>query len=473
MHGGRGATVRPMLLYYLLILTLPLMNERFLAHPLLGFTAEKWLGLACFVYAMYDWLQGRRPVRPFASAQARAYLIFFLLALASFCTISALGMRGMMLVYTSNLLFLLTTVMLVRTVERLRWTLLAATAAMALASLFMIREWLAGSALYGAAFRPGFVVGDPNYFTASVLVVLPFACYILTERQVPWERLFCLAAITVTLWAVMLSASRGGFLGLVAAAVYLIFRSRRPWRNLTLVAVLLALVLALAPNNPLKRLLHPNGGDRQSSENRLVTWQAGMRMFAAHPLLGVGLDNFKAELPHYTPAGTNVDFLAHNTYIEIAATMGLPGILVFVAILGFTFASLRRSRRLAQRVEAEWIDLTAAGLEAGLAGFAIAIFFLSAAFLKLLWFAVFISAALPALLAVPISAPADAALEAAAAGQEADSFWAPLIPEAVTLGGSQPWPWAPQDGDWHWDAGAASEWGAFPEPASEPGPWEP
>lgn len=463
-----------MLLYYLLILTLPLMNERFLAHPLLGFTAEKWLGLACFLYAVFDWLRSRHAARPFASAQARAYLIFFLLALASFCTISALGTRSMMLVYTSNLLFLLTTLVLVRSAERLRWTLMAATASMALASLFMIREWLAGSALYGTDFRPGFVVGDPNYFTASVLVIFPFAVYVLTERRARWERLFCLAAIAVTLWAVMLSASRGGFLGLLAAVLYLVVRSRRPWRNLTLVAVLLALVLALAPNNPVKRLLHPNGGDRQSSENRLVTWQAGMRMFAAHPLMGVGLDNFKAELPRYTPAGINVDFLAHNTYVEIAATMGLPGILAFLAILGFTFASLRRSCRRARRAEAEWVYLTAAGLEAGLAGFVIAIFFLSAAFLKLLWFAVFISAALPVLLGMPGSADVrGAAPEAAGAGPEADSVWAPLMPEPAALDASPPWPWASPEKDWIWDSGTGAEWALTPEATPELDPWEP
>lgn len=456
-----------MLLYYLLVLTLPLMDERLLAHPILGFTVEKWLGLACFLYALFDWLWRRRTPRPFASAQARAFLIFFLLALVSFCTIPALGPRSMMLVYTSNLLFLVTTLILVRSVERLRWTLLAATGSMTLASLYMIREWLAGSALYGSSYRPGYVVGDPNYFTASVLVLLPFAFYVITERKVRWERLFCLVAVALTLWAVMLSASRGGFFGLLAAVLYLIARSRRRGRNLIAVGILLAVAMALAPDTPVQRLLHPTGGDRQSTQNRLITWRAGLRMFAAHPLTGVGLDNFKAELPRFTPPGTDIDFLAHNTYVEMAATLGLPGVLAFLALLGFTFFSLRRSRREARRSGAEWVYLTAAGLEAGLAGFAVAIFFLSAAFLKLLWFAVFISAVLPPILAARARLGTADAVVTPPPEDTAGAWLALPDPPPLTATGAH-WPWAAGESDWAWEPGEASVWELGPAPVLEP-----
>ncbi len=439
-----------MLLYYFLVVTLPLMNERFLAHPLLGFTVEKWLGLACFFFALVDWAIRRHPVAPFASAQTRAFLVFYLLALVSFCTITTHAPASMMLVYTSHLLFLLTTLLLVRTVERLRWTLLAAVGAMAIASLFVIREWLAGSALYGRSFRPGYVLGDANYFTASILVVLPFAFYVFTERRVRWERILCLSAIAVTLWAVMLSASRGGFLGLVAAGIYLIARSRRRALNLLGVTVLVALALALAPISPLQRFLHPTRGDQQSTQDRLVLWGAGLRMIAAHPAMGIGLDNFKAELPRYAPPGANIDFIAHNTYIEIGASLGLPGLFAFLSILGFTYFSLRRSRRRAREIGAEWIYLTAAGLEAGMVGFGISIVFLSAAFLKMLWFTVFISAVLPPLLAqrqeVEIAPAADAEPESAQASvwASADSsspFWPEATDSAWTWQSVEPGVW--------------------------------
>ncbi|MGH9534066.1 MAG: O-antigen ligase family protein [Terriglobales bacterium] len=433
-----------MLLYYLLILTLPLMDQRYLAHPFLGFTAEKWLGLACFAYALFDWAMHRRRAALMASAQVRTFLVFFLLALLSYCTIAARGPGSMMLVYTSNLLFLVTTVILVRTVERLRWTLLAATASMALASVYMIRDWLAGSAVYGAGYRPGYVAGDPNYFTASVLVILPFAFCVLAERRSRLLRLYCLAALGLTLWAVMLTASRGGFLGLVAAGLYLIARSRHRWRNFAGATVLLALALAFAPKTPLQRLLHPTSGDRQSSHDRLILWGAGLRMVAAHPMAGIGLDNFKPELPRYTSPGTTIDFIAHNTYIEIAAAMGLPGILAFLAILFFTFRSLRRSRRLARPLDAEWIYLAASGLETGMVGFCLAIFFLSAAFLKLLWFAVFISAVLPPLLAQTAAVPEEEAEAALVPDPAAAAYW----PVAADIAGpwdeGDPWSWATQ-----------------------------
>ncbi|MGH9763288.1 MAG: hypothetical protein ACREAC_20865, partial [Blastocatellia bacterium] len=74
--------------------------------------------------------------------------------------------------------------------------------------------------------------------------------------------------------------------------------------------------------------------------------------------------------------------------------------LVFLAIIFLTFLSLGRSRGRALRNNSDLIYRVASGLQAGLAGFCISTLFLSAAFLKLFWFAVFISACLPGVLAL-------------------------------------------------------------------------
>ena len=84
----------------------------------------------------------------------------------------------------------------------------------------------------------------------------------------------------------------------------------------------------------------------------------------------------------------------------MAAELGVPGLLMFLAIIFFTFLSLGHSRRRALRNNSDLIYRVASGLQAGLVGFCISILFLSAAFLKLFWFAVFISACLPVLLAL-------------------------------------------------------------------------
>jgi O-antigen ligase len=63
---------------------------------------------------------------------------------------------------------------------------------------------------------------------------------------------------------------------------------------------------------------------------RLVLWGAAARMFAAHPLLGVGPDNFRLLYPRYAGL-TAGDPRTHsnNMYLEVLAGGGLVTALAF------------------------------------------------------------------------------------------------------------------------------------------------
>jgi len=390
-----------MILYYILVLSLPLISQRFFAASVGGITVEKILGLLCLIYAIFYLFQRRSSPRILGTGQARAFFLFVVWVTISFFTLSRSAtdpFGNTLTIYISHLFFLITTLIVVDSLYRLRWTILAAIGSIGWASLYILREWQTGSAAYGADYRPGYVTGDPNYFTASVLVCLPIAYYLLLGKQARWERLFCFGCVFVTLPAIMVAASRGGFIGLMAAAVFVVLQSKRKSRNLILVGFGMVVVLVLSPSSPIQRLLHPTTSDVESTNTRLELWHAGWKMVKAHPITGVGLGNFKAEAPYYAAPGVDLNNIAHNTYVEMAAELGVPGLMMFLAIIFFTFLSLRRSRRRALRNNSDLIYRVASGLQAGLAGFCISILFLSAAFLKLFWFAVFVSACLPVLL---------------------------------------------------------------------------
>ncbi|HZT96591.1 MAG TPA: O-antigen ligase family protein [Chloroflexota bacterium] len=75
-----------------------------------------------------------------------------------------------------------------------------------------------------------------------------------------------------------------------------------------------------------------------SEIERAAHWVAGLRMFPAHPLLGVGIGNYSAAYPAYH-VGNFVHPLghAHNYFINIAAEAGVLGL---VAYLLFTATGL-------------------------------------------------------------------------------------------------------------------------------------
>ena len=136
-------------------------------------------------------------------------------------------------------------------------------------------------------------------------------------------------------------------------------------------------------------------------------------MIQAHPWAGVGIGNFKPMMLQYREKGSTVDTIAHNTYLEIAAELGLPGLAVYLAVLGSAYWTLRHVRRSPLRSTPPLARHAALALQAGLLGYAVASFFLSAEYQKLFWFMIFLSMCLPALRrpravlleAVPVDAP--------------------------------------------------------------------
>jgi O-antigen ligase len=385
-----------MILFYFLVGIMPLSQHHIWGRMLGEFTVFKYIGAACILYAVLH-LIVRRTIPPyFRTWQARLLVVFYLIAAASYFTksLSTSFEFSPFLSYSSFLLLFLVTVTVVDSLRRLRWVMLVAVGSVAFASLYMVREWQKYHTVY-QDFRPGWVVGDPNYFTVSALLALPIAFYMMLGSKRPWERVFCTGCLLVTLVAVTLGASRGGFLGLVVAFLFVVWHSRERLRNLVLVSALVLPLSLISTASPLGRLLHPSHGDKEAQESRTTVWLAGLHMIESHPMTGVGLGNFKPLVAEYEQGETVVDHIAHNSYIEVAAEMGLPALLVFLGILYFSYRTLGRVG--ASRSAPPFVSQAALGLQAGLLGSAIAIFFVSGQYQKLLWLTVFLSMCMPGL----------------------------------------------------------------------------
>jgi O-antigen ligase len=385
-----------MIFFYVLVGIMPLTQ-----HPLWGrfvgeLTVFKYIGAACVLYAGIRLVTHRSIPLYFGTWQARLLVVLYLIATASYFTSALPGALeySPFLSYTSFLLLFFVTVTVVDSLRRLHLVMLVAVGSVAFASLYVIREWQKYHSLY-ASYRPGWVVGDPNYFTISALLTLPIAFYFVIDTRAAWERLFCSGCLVLTLVAVTLCASRGGFLGLIAAFIFAVWHSRERLLNLVLVGALIVPMILFAPLSPLERLLHPTYGDRAAEDSRTAAWQAGLSMVRAHPITGVGLGNFKPLVPQYSQMEIPPNSIAHNAYVEIAAEMGVPALLVFLGILCFSFRTLSRIHTRAFHSHIPLLWRTALGLQAGLVGSSVAIFFVSGQYQKLLWLTIFLSICIP------------------------------------------------------------------------------
>ena len=386
-----------MIFFYLLVGLMPMVRHPIWSEiSIAGLTLYKWVGLFAALTALVHFLAAQRRLRMFRSIQSRLFVPFAVLMVGSFLVAgpnvppeqSPAGNWSSFL----SLFFIM--FVLVASRERLRWTFLWAVGGVAFASLHLIREWQAYGGIQG---RPGWVTGDPNYFALTAVLCLPFGLILGQERQVRWERLFYIGCALVTLVAMMLAGSRGGFLGLLVSGFVIAWYSRNRVRQLVVGTIVLAAVLMLAPSSPLTRLLWPDASDQSSTETHKALLVAGLRMFSEHFWTGVGVGNFKRTVRTYMDPGYDVEAVAHNTYVEVGAELGIVGLLVFAGILFFTFRSLRQIRRQTGRGRDPFLNATARAIEAGLAGVCVALFFVSALHTRLLWFMVIITMCLPSL----------------------------------------------------------------------------
>ena len=377
---------------------MPLSEHRLWEASPGSLTLFKWLGMACVVVAIVRLAQHSGPPRFLWSWQAGLFLFLYALVLLSYFskakTVQAWEM-GPLAGWTSYVLLFFITLVLVDTLPRLQWVLMVLVGSLAFASLYVIRQWQQFRQVIPEFRTWGGVSGDPNYFSASALIGVALAFSLLSQRRPRWGRWFLLGCLTITLAALTIAASRGGFVGLVGAFVVIAWRSRHRFLMFVLGTAVLALLFTIAPVAPVERLIHPTPGDDAAAQNRKIAWQAGLRMIESAPWFGIGVGNYRASMEQFETEDIKIESVAHNTYIEIGAELGLPALGIFLAILILGYRSLERTRRRAHEWEQPFLEHVAVGLQAALVGYAISMFFLSEEYQRHLWFLLSLSLCLP------------------------------------------------------------------------------
>ena len=377
-----------MFLYYWLIAIMPLEQHDIWGRELFGtFTIIKLLGALAFLTALgYAASKGQWP--KFIGADTAPFVIFIAIVLGNYFFHMS-DLENPLMAYShvfSIIALFFTALILVNTPARLHRSLLVAFGAIAFVSLHVIRDWQLYHGVRG--FRPGGMLSDSNYYAlvAGLFIPLEFL-FVANSLRPKWERLFCMGCLGLTLLGTTFAASRGCFLGLISAFLFVIWNSRRRVRNLVMCSLLL-IPLSLLPMSPLRRLQNPSDLDDGARDARFVAWRAGWKMIQGHPITGVGLHNFKPLMARYAP-GENVVSLAHNTYIELTAEIGFPGALAFLAVMVTSFYRLDKVRRRAIRHGCRQLAITALGIEAGMISFVVSAMFLTAWWDKLAWLLIF------------------------------------------------------------------------------------
>jgi O-antigen ligase len=188
---------------------------------------------------------------------------------------------------------------------------------------------------------------QPNPYAGYINMTLAITIA-LTLLGRNWRtRILAAIASLLLLEAEALSQSRGGFIALTVAILFIVLLGMPRLRVLMGVGVIGAsgvvagYLVGVVPERlltPILRVLglvhisfiKPSMQDFSTAE-RLAHWIAGINMFADHPFTGVGIGNYPDVYPqYYITIFINSLGHAHNYYINIAAETGLLGLVAFL-----------------------------------------------------------------------------------------------------------------------------------------------
>ena len=241
---------------------------------------------------------------------------------------------------------------------------------------------------------------DANDFATLIATAMPVGLYFVLANRRPWIRVLALGGLAVLAVGEIRSGSRGGFLALLAVTAFVLLRfTTIPARSRVAgLAVILGVLYFTASDRywaQMQTVLNPHEDYNATSETgRLNIWKRGLGYVVRNPLLGVGVGNFPVAEGTISPMAGRAEYgagvrwgAAHNSFVQVGAELGIPGLLFFLGVITTALVSLRRVARTALRAgrAAAGTSRLAQSLMAAIIGFAVGGFFLSLGYSDMLY----------------------------------------------------------------------------------------
>ena len=339
----------------------------------------------------------------------------FTLVLGAFLTWAALSTlwaespiagAGSVVRYSLNVLLFLIVFTAASTRSRALAVIVAFVAAATLSAIFGLvtpAQFDEGEGLT----RFGGSVGEPNEFAALVGAALMLAAALAAAAvRAPALRLAAIGSAGLCTATMFLSLSRAALVALASGLLVAVAVAGRYRGAAAVVAVVIGVsgvtyFAVLAPPESRERVTYAEGGS-----GRTDIWTVGWRMVEDEPLRGIGAGNFQTTSVHYLlePGAIERDEfivdqpkVAHNIYLQVLAELGVVGLALFLAILGFSLVcALKAAKRFNAAGDGQ-MAIISRGLVVALVALLAADFFASEQHSKQLWLLLGLA---PSLLAV-------------------------------------------------------------------------
>jgi O-antigen ligase len=195
------------------------------------------------------------------------------------------------------------------------------------------------------------VARNPNRLALACSIALVFVWEYGQVAWQYWRRVVSMATVSLLALTVFLTASRGSVVSLLVSAYFLLAGRGQGMRRAAygaMVALAVAmLIVEFMPELTAERLSAIPGVTEVTGETgagsvyrRQYGWQVALRICAAHPLIGVGLDNYPYVRFEEDPM--QLTSPPHNSYLEVLAEGGIVVLSLYFMLFWLSVTRLRQ-----------------------------------------------------------------------------------------------------------------------------------
>lgn len=192
-----------------------------------------------------------------------------------------------------------------------------------------------------------FSLGDtnPDGYGFIVALGIPLACYLAASPEMSRVfRLLNYGYLPAAFLGIALSGTRTASVGAAVGLLYglaTLTRLRLFTRLAVVVLLAVALFVLLPIVQPLTSFQRLGTTATEVTEGdlngRIAQWEQGLTAFVDHPVLGVGVDQYRTV--------NTLSKVAHNSYLSVLVELGLIGFVLFATILWTVVGQARRLPR--------------------------------------------------------------------------------------------------------------------------------
>ena len=202
---------------------------------------------------------------------------------------------------------------------------------------------------------------NPNVYGEYLILAIPIAVALFWTEKGFWKKAFLLGIAGITMLAMILTFSRGCWLGILFALAILAVIIDRRFIILGIIALMF--MPFVLPDTIINRFMSIGDMSDSSTSYRVYIWMGSLAMLKDYWVSGIGLGetSFNTIYPLYSYNNIEAPH-SHNLYLQIVSQFGIMGLIMFLAIV-YNFYKDTTISMLKKK------NILLAGIIAGLTGF--------------------------------------------------------------------------------------------------------